>query len=698
MNYNEACDIFREFDKLFVNYKSNEEQFNANSGLYNNYCPAKNGSKKCDTDYEKVSAISGHIYTELKKKNEINIDSEYDRGIDFWVMGWCHGLYKISTDHNLSLKQSYETYLGKSRGNFNYKGILYNKKHLMDSKIAIMNMFYLLFQQICETIKKYQTKHVLGYEYISAATQCHIMYSELSKFVNHCGPYLQLLGHLKAIYNEFIKAAIKENNYDQSILNQLKKLQLIDKTNAGSNFNTKECKQVHQKLEKKISRLKSESQEELNALMELLVSDDDNIGGNEDNDKDNALGNTNDITDELSNQLKCSEKHSPNSNQGISHDDSSKQNDKPEEKNPETENNDEGEVNTGGKLGSHEEDSRNTKVELTNRNDEPTNIDNEKKDIQDKENIGENDIKDPMVDTDDQKENSNIQQEGSGGENDDFEKTESTMNNLHNIKNILGMPSAFFMKISTNKVNHLYYTTLTNLETAYDRFSASAKTVINQVTEHFQKHSIPTKETTPPLCNKEPEIQMPPSSSTDSPTDPPTDSSTGSSTNKNGESINYNSLMTNPVNEPDIHLDKKEESIQKVIFPGNIFKGGTPTYVKSIVILIPIILLIMYKYLSPWRRKKSKRKTNMKKVINLVDVNKTTKTIINSTDGKKQMQLIIKSSSRKKRTKKSINSVYRGKSSSLNIYKLMQADPVPFINLFFLLIFFVYKRKRDCIE
>ncbi|SCL95730.1 CIR protein [Plasmodium chabaudi adami] len=660
-----------------MNYNE-EEQFNANSGLYNNYCPVKNGSKKCDTDYEKISAISGHIYTELKKKNEINIDSEYDRGIDFWVMGWCHGLYKISTDHNLSLKQSYETYLGKSRGNFNYKGILYNKKHLMDSKIAIMNMFYLLFQQICETIKKYQTKHVLGYEYISAATQCHIMYSELSKFVNHCGPYLELLGHLKAIYNEFIKAVIKENNYDQSILNQLKKLQLIDKTNAGSNFNTKECKQVHQKLEKKISRLKSESQEELNVLMESLVSDDDDIDGNEDNDKDNVLGNTNDITDELSNQPKYSEKHSPNSNQGVSHDDSSKQNDKPEEKNLETENNDEGEVNTGGKLGNHEEDSSNTKVELTNINDESTNIKNEKEGIQDKEKTGENDIKSSMVDTDDQKQSSNIQQEGSGDERDDFEKTESTMNNLHDIKNILGIPSALFMKIATNK----------------DKFSTSAKTVINQVSEHFQKHSTPTKETSPPLYNKESEIQLPPSSSTDSPTGPSIDSPT----NKNGESINYNSLMANPVNEPDIHLDRKEESIQKVIFPGNIFKGDTPTYVKSIVILIPIILLIMYKYLSPCRRKKSKRKTNMKKVINWVDVNKTKKTVINPTDGKKQMQLIIKSSGRKKQTKKSINSVYREKYSPLNIYKLMQADPVPFINLFFLLIFFVYKRNRDCIE
>ncbi|SCL84273.1 hypothetical protein PCHAJ_000497000, partial [Plasmodium chabaudi chabaudi] len=103
-------------------------------------------------------------------------------------------------------------------------------------------------------------------------------------------------------------------------------------------------------------------------------------------------------------------------------------------------------------------------------------------------------------------------------------------------------------------------------------------------------------------------------------------------------------------------------------------------------------------YLSLGRRNELKKKNNMKKVINMVGVNKTTKTVINSSDGKKQIQIIIKSSSKKKKTKKSINSVYGEKSPSLNIYQLMQADPVPFINLIFLLIFFVYKRKRDFIE
>ncbi|VEV56666.1 CIR protein PIR protein [Plasmodium vinckei vinckei] len=95
-------------------------------------------------------------------------------------------------------------------------------------------------------------------------------------------------------------------------------------------------------------------------------------------------------------------------------------------------------------------------------------------------------------------------------------------------------------------------------------------------------------------------------------------------------------------------------------------------------------LAIMYKYLSFGSATKSKKK-NMKRVIKLVDGNKKTKIIISSYDKKRGLKLII-------------NSVGGKKYPLLNMYKLMQTDPMPFINLFFLLIFFVYKRKRDTIE
>ncbi|CAD2105774.1 PIR protein CIR protein [Plasmodium vinckei] len=108
------------------------------------------------------------------------------------------------------------------------------------------------------------------------------------------------------------------------------------------------------------------------------------------------------------------------------------------------------------------------------------------------------------------------------------------------------------------------------------------------------------------------------------------------------------------------------------------------TGISVTLILIPIILLIAYKYLSFGSSKKSEKK-NMKRVINFHDGNRKTKIIISSNDRNKDLKPVI-------------NSVGRKKDSLLNIYKLMQADPIPFINLFFLLIFFVYKRKDNFLE
>ncbi|CAD2109140.1 PIR protein CIR protein [Plasmodium vinckei] len=104
-----------------------------------------------------------------------------------------------------------------------------------------------------------------------------------------------------------------------------------------------------------------------------------------------------------------------------------------------------------------------------------------------------------------------------------------------------------------------------------------------------------------------------------------------------------------------------------------------------IIISIFAFLTIMYKYISFGSAKNSKKKKSMKKVIKYGD-------------GTRKTHIIIKSYDRNKHLKPVINSVSKKKDPLLNIYKLMQADPVPFINLFFLLIFFVYKKKLYYLE
>ncbi|CAD2089727.1 PIR protein CIR protein [Plasmodium vinckei lentum] len=104
-----------------------------------------------------------------------------------------------------------------------------------------------------------------------------------------------------------------------------------------------------------------------------------------------------------------------------------------------------------------------------------------------------------------------------------------------------------------------------------------------------------------------------------------------------------------------------------------------------ISISIFAFLTIMYKYISFGSAKNSKKKKSMKRIIKYGD-------------GTRKTQIIIKSYDKSKDLKPVINSVDRKKDPLLNIYKLMQADPVPFINVFFLLIFFVYKNKLYYLE
>ncbi|CAD2096562.1 PIR protein CIR protein [Plasmodium vinckei petteri] len=324
-----ACEAFRDVDELFINYETNEDEFNTSYGSYNKYCPVKRGSKRCENDYEKLIAISGHAYMELKGNDQTDLDSENDLSVDFLVMGLSHRLYKLSKDHTLSLKDAFGRYFGKNMGGFNHWSILYNKKEFMGFNIGIMNGFYLLFKQICETISISEKPNVQPYEYINGIAQCYIMYNELYNFVNQCDPYIRLLHHLKTIYDEFTKSVIKYNNHDESIRNQIMGLSHIDTTRFRSEFNTAECKKLNKKLAKTtpkiikigIQMLKDEEKRNNGGESQSTEDEDDedfDLDEEEDDenldlddDDDDDLGNNDDTTENPLNPIQNNPQGTP---------------------------------------------------------------------------------------------------------------------------------------------------------------------------------------------------------------------------------------------------------------------------------------------------------------------------------------------------------------------------------------------------
>ncbi|CAD2084752.1 PIR protein CIR protein [Plasmodium vinckei lentum] len=792
-----ACEAFRDVDELFINYETNEDEFNTSYGLYNKYCPVKNGSKRCETDYEKLIAISGHAYMELTNNNQIDLDSENDLSVDFLIMGLCHRLYKISKDHTLSLKDSFGKYLGKPMGSFNHWNILYNKKEFMGFNIGVMNGFYLLFKQICETISTSEKPNVQPYEYINGIAQCYIMYNELYNFVNQCDPYLRLLHHLKTIYDEFTKSVIKYNNHDESIRNQIMGLSHIDTTRFRSEFNTVECKKLNKKLAKTtpkiikigIQMLKDEEKRKNSGGSQSTEDeddedldeeeDDDDLDLDDEEDGDDDLGNNDDTTENPLSQIQNNPQGTPPvpaPSTDIQNGVVNNPNDTKGDINSQQTNHGDKQVNQNG-------DSANTDTSQGGSGDGPGGRPSGS------ESDGPKAPGDPAA------------TDSSGGSNgywlSNWGSRFNPLNYLPSASEIYETQKSILTSAS-NKISDAYNSAVTTVKDTYDSaviavkntydsavtninyayttstnyISGAVSSITNQLSSlgSFSQlgddipqlggsgNILPTENNppsstqipksdpnSPSLPSSPPSPSMPQSPSpsvTSPPSQTPSQTPSQPQTNQTQKSSQdppqaplqdpssqkqpistHDSQDTvqngasNIVQQPDSSDGKggiKTPTITQVTLPNSITdppsicNGGIiGTVVKMnekskiwcigsnkkcdilgigiIGISIFVFLAIMYKYLSLGCTSKSKRKKSMKKVIN-------------SIGGKRLIQIIIKSYDRNKDLKPVINSVGRKKYPLLNIYKLMQADPIPFINVFFLLIFFVYKNKLNYLE
>ncbi|CAD2110992.1 hypothetical protein YYG_03288 [Plasmodium vinckei petteri] len=784
--YEESCKLFREADAIFSDNFVDKGKFNDNAGLYYQYCPEKNGSKSCNTDYEKIGAIGGYIFMELNKNHSKingNDSSSNERYIEYFIIWMSHILHKLSANHLQSVDQIYKNNLRKYVGNFNFWNLTQNKKELKGANIAIMNMLYVLFKQICETINKYQTPGILSHEYTNLALQCKIIYDDLSQFVNQCGPYVEVLEHLKTIYNDLIKTAKKEEIHGKHIFDNFTEFSSIDNTNVGSEFKSKQCKEVHKKLIKdppsliknEIKKLKSIIKKKLQntskpdtpALMESqtqddtalanlpsgldilaisseaeeedddddddgsvdgdagggdagggdaavgdaggddTVSDDSDDDGNSDYDSDgddSNMGNTDDTTDPAINQLQQND--SLQSNPQEKTQDSQKETPPAPVPVPEPQ-----------KQTQPEPPPQPTPPHPAPSQPVPPQPEQQKGDQQ-----KEDQQKDDQQKDDQQKDGQRTSD--TSPKDPSSEQTDSGNMNFQNIlssvKNTFEQYGSSAYKTITNAGNILYEKASSTLENVYDTSKNFASSTIHYVRDKFNKaleNDQSSKEKKPepapslpegtkqepqePQDPQDPQIPIPIPMPTDQKNDnPQVPHSTQNNGSTNSKQVNPSdpppenppqSSVSSSNKAPNIEIKSEnhgavvKENIPQLVKIKDIYRGYNRPKIVITVILTPIILLIMYKYLSSVWRKESERKKKMKK-------------IINSIGGKRQVQIIINSSSQKKKTNKSINSVHRKKPQLLNIYKLMQADPVPFINLFFLVIFFVYKRKLNYLE
>ncbi|EUD73611.1 hypothetical protein YYG_00699 [Plasmodium vinckei petteri] len=285
-------------------------------------------------------------------------------------------------------------------------------------------------------------------------------------------------------------------------------------------------------------------------------------------------------------------------------------------------------------------------------------------------------------------------------------------------------------KNATKKITDVYNSAVDNFKSTYNTSSIYFTDIINNITNQLNQVDIPSKSgisgnNIPQNIDQSKKNEDPPSNPTSIPQIGPTSQKQSFPQSQHiashppqvtiqvNSSTHKKNLQLAKSQSPDSNLKTKwnilpttwNESVDckpKINFINTTlvcctYERCSLTGISVILVLIPIILSLAYKVNSNIITKYDTFK-EFSLFICHVNGKKNMKSVIKFADGNRKTQIIINSYDRNKNLKPVINSVGIKKNPLLNIYKLMQTDPIPFINLFFLLIFFVYKRKDSFLE
>ncbi|KEG00167.1 hypothetical protein YYE_04983 [Plasmodium vinckei vinckei] len=622
----------------------------------------------------------------MKFKSLIKRKSQYNHYNEYLLMWLSDKLFKIHIESigkknikgymdSFTLNQAYDKYLKNHKGILDYWVLLDMNQGLKEANLKYMSEFYKLLNHICKIITYYETKGVESREFSKNSIGCSRQYKTLYNNISECQSYLDLLNKLKGIYDDFRSRAIKNTDSKNDLKTKLQTLKTEDGKDMDAvrgfktyDFSNEQCKFPKKKNtkpkktnspglppsskeepppqeQKQDSPSPQEPQQEIQQSSSTTPPEDPptklELPSSSQESQELGKNNQNELTD-------------PGKETGGS---------KSEIKGPEVE---KGNMKGGDKELGYPSGEKGSQVNEGDRaNSESGGEDTGK-------GGPEGGSTDKISETGDLDNGKGASKGGTGDVSGGDQKSPDGTSDLGSGA---GGTSGGSGSDTDNQGG----------DTGGDKGSQDGldgkegeRPTPNDSTNH-QKHTSQTPSGTPHISSPSPDPKDQtnvPKLSQDSPKNQSSDQK------DQGES---KIQVETPVIKQENYGTKIKGNETTGIGDIYVLKKYKKLGTSIIVLLIPITLAIMYKYLSSGWRKELKKKTNMKKVIN-------------SIGGKKQIQIIIKSSNHKKNTKKSINSVYGEKSPSLNTYKIMQTDPMPFINLFFLLIFFVYKRKENFLE
>ncbi|SCL82848.1 BIR protein [Plasmodium berghei] len=702
-----VCELFIDADVL-LNGNTDIQTKIKNSPEYHQYCP---DNKQCLNRAEGIGALSAFLFT-----NFYNTESSYYEHFMMWL---AHKLFKIAKKRNnenvnvMTLSSAYEKYLETNMGNLRQWHIINDLRGVKYPNLRYMSELYMLLKRICNTIAYYKKNNKRPVKLGQYSAKCLNQYRNLYKTFSGDDSYLPLLEKLKKIYDDFKTSAIKDDadkkkNIESHLL-ELTPMKEID-SHSTKNLKTLDSNDPKDQLQ---SEKTSEIPEEKNTLEEPK---DPKVKGKS-IEQPTKLKSTVDQTSnqreepsfsEVELKIPGNEQENSRESQGMSIEPTKeslstklKDQAQPQEISqemtrikPQPEPPPNPELSPTPEPLPHPESQ--PQKELTPQIELPTQTESSPQ-------IESQQGPEPQPEQDSEtqlKSQANIESQDNENVIQPASTPEKSSMNHETIKKITekGLLHDFyklhlssFYKNLTYYGQRLYGSTSTSLTKGYSAFNEFVDYLITQPNK--------VNVTLPSVDNN---IQPKDSGSDSTPSDDTSETLSLSSTQASDKKAEGGRQENKPggkdqINETESEgkISKAEESIPSLTpkestevfinitsdqqieklpsktkvdkikvekgifeigFPEGVFKGYKLVAYSVIIIAIPIILALMYKYFPFGCRKELKKKKNMKKVINMFGVNEATKRVINTTDRKKQVQIIINSSTQKKQNKKFTNS------------------------------------------
>ncbi|CAD2096675.1 PIR protein CIR protein [Plasmodium vinckei] len=718
-----ACNFLREVDAYFNNENVDVTKFDK-SNLFTYKCPRKGKENICATNNERINALGVYLYQKLANISK-DFKGEGDNGnrhIEIFMMWLGDKLYKIDKDYKKTLEESYKKYLENYMPSFNYWRVVGSKKEYKIANVWYMSELYNLLNCICNIVIEYK-KNPNNREIGTISKKCHQKFTSTYKNINECYSYFHLLKFLKKIYDDIRNDAIKRDNDLKAnirkaiarrnpIISEIIKkfnippqikdskkileyvlnaptISLIDLTPSDWNqrfpndsdnitdFHTQKCVNSYhefvEQVKKEISKNtpKALSQPEPQSASQksgAIPQSGTNDSGTQKGNSDSEGGGPGSPVSGTGGANGTSGSQGDSSNQGGSDDESKEPGDQVPTPSSGKSNGDwlgnlGMSLNLTGYMPSVYGIYESSKNILTNTANQITSAYNSAKSIA----------------------------------QDTYNKTVSIAKDTYSA-------TTNYIGGAVNSIT-IQLNPFGSSQSDDNQPGSNSSGGGTDTSDQSQQKSPPPLQSLPPSpsplqTTSDPQTPSdPPSLKSLDPQPIPTHNSKcpiqqiASTDGNRASQIPLSAQGTLPSSSTDpstqwngstTGIVVKMNEKPSIWCIGSNNKCGI-TGISIIVISISIILTIIYKYLSLGCTSKLKRKKSIKKVIN-------------SIGGKRPIQIIIKSYDRNKDLKPVINSVGRKKNPLFNIYKLMQADSVPFINVFFLLIFFVYKRQLNYLE